>query len=439
MDTTTFSDQTMSNNPEFRCPNCGARLLRSFSRCPSCLELLKWDDIQPILPEVHQPVDMPQEPSPGKKNRHSGVLLTIVVTIVVMTIAGVFGREFARILFGKRVNQTSNIQSPLKPNDWITVSIGNPALVFRSPGKMQRIDPPLPENVRQIVDSIESYRYSTSGLELIASRVTYVAGTTTNLDGAVEGMLTNWKLMRGVTISQYHVDKTTVSGFPARLLTGAMLRGGVTVDFQAIIFANGLHFAQVLALIADPNATAQAKETLQSVRMHQVTSPSRQVNETLPGNLYRNKEHRFRIRFPQGWQIKDPDGEHIVTKAELHNTSQINILVRPITEITSLEQLSRSEQMDYLEAAVTPAIEHLDGQLVEKSVKYINNRPALYAKALVTYKRLAGDFPAINEQYMLIQNGTLYMITTTCLRTDYSDLKSTIYRSVGSFVIEDWD
>ena len=38
-------------------------------------------------------------------------------------------------------------------------------------------------------------------------------------------------------------------------------------------------------------------------------------SELIQGELFRDPEHNYRIRFPSGWEIVDGDGEHIKKKA----------------------------------------------------------------------------------------------------------------------------
>ena len=54
------------------------------------------------------------------------------------------------------------------------------------------------------------------------------------------------------------------------------------------------------------------------------------INEEIVGNLYRNTKYKFRIKFPETWEIKKGDGPNILVKATSGEGSNINIYVKDI-------------------------------------------------------------------------------------------------------------
>lgn len=188
--------------------------------------------------------------------------------------------------------------------------------------------------------------------------------------------------------------------------------------------------------LKNSSASSERQLSKQTLPVFQVID---QLDESINDNLYRNKTYRFRIRFPRGWTIMDGDGAHVVKKAELENVGSINITVRSGPEDGNSNDFSDIELMALGDLMIQPLLQKLGGSLLENRIVYINNQKAILLRMQVTYKRLSGEYRAINEQYVLINSGYLYLLTTTVRETDYSRLAKTLRDSVDTFVIEDWE
>ena len=90
------------------------------------------------------------------------------------------------------------------------------------------------------------------------------------------------------------------------------------------------------------------------------------------------------------------------------------------------------------ESIIQPALDRLNGKLIEAGVVHINNQKALHLRVQVVYKRLSGDHVAINDQYLLLKNGFLYLLTASVRESEHFRLLKILKNSIDSFVIEDW-
>jgi hypothetical protein len=148
--------------------------------------------------------------------------------------------------------------------------------------------------------------------------------------------------------------------------------------------------------------------------------------------------YHFRIRFPEGWRIKNGDGKHIVKKAEAENLASISVLVRAGPNDANSNEFSEDDLFGFGDLIIQPMLERLEGELLAKRIVYVNNQKTLYLKSQVTYRRLSGDHRAVNEQYVMLKHGLLYLLTASVRESEFSRLRGTVNESIDSFVIEDW-
>jgi uncharacterized RDD family membrane protein YckC len=176
--------------------------------------------------------------------------------------------------------------------------------------------------------------------------------------------------------------------------------------------------------------------------------------------LYRNEEYEFRIKFPVGWEIKDGDGEHIVKKAA-KDGSTVFILVKnedflkslvaeedlnslSDEDIRSLElnDFSDEDVEDLLDSITSEQLESFPGSsILEKGVRYIDNRKAAYLKMNQVYKVQDITIEGIYINYSTIHKGKLYQIGGfyPTIPINGADKESAIVASLATFVFEDWN
>lgn len=162
------------------------------------------------------------------------------------------------------------------------------------------------------------------------------------------------------------------------------------------------------------------------------------IEERADGTLYRNINYKFRLIFPKDWEVSEGDGEHVIKKAEWNHIASINVLAREGPDNVNSNEIDDQELIEFGKASVKPVIERGYGELLETKILHINNQKSIRITLRITYKKLDGNYIAINNQYTILKNGYLYAITTSCLESECAKVQKQLFDSVNSFVIEDY-
>jgi len=195
------------------------------------------------------------------------------------------------------------------------------------------------------------------------------------------------------------------------------------------------------------------------------------VKERIIGNLYRNNQYKFRIKFPNDWEIKDGDGPHIIKKAT-KNGSTIFVYVRDFFEGETGQLLLNELRQEYkketginiseneakqIMAELTPSdfsneefkkimrsvsegilSKSEDAKILNESIRYIDNEKAFYVKAEIPYKVLDLEVQMIMVFYVTLHNGNIYMIGGGSPKDDFPFVEKQINSSIASFVFENF-
>ena len=166
-------------------------------------------------------------------------------------------------------------------------------------------------------------------------------------------------------------------------------------------------------------------------------------------NVYRNDEYHFRIKFPEGWEIVDGDGKHIIKKAVKDN-STILVLVRSYDYFLPEENIRNLELSDFTDKEINQFLDKLieeninafpGSTILEKGIRYIDNRKAVYFKMNQVYKVQNIQVEGISENYFTIHKGKLFQVGGfyPTVPIDEHEKESIINQSIASFVFEDWE
>lgn len=157
-------------------------------------------------------------------------------------------------------------------------------------------------------------------------------------------------------------------------------------------------------------------------------------NEEIIDNLYRNTKYKFRIKFPEKWEIQKGDGPNILIKATNANGSNINIYVKdsgiPIGDIDALftlEEWAESVQQEFPDAKL----------LMKKEIS-LSNRKAYYIKYSITYKALDKEANSTMYNVALTHKNYFYAITASAKTRLFESERLTLDTSVSTFVVENW-
>lgn len=175
------------------------------------------------------------------------------------------------------------------------------------------------------------------------------------------------------------------------------------------------------------------------------------------GNLYRNDEYKFRINFPAGWEIKDGDGTHVVKKA-VKDGCTVMVLIQDFLSDEEKKSLSKQEiaelnsanLSDFTDEEANQFLERMieannlafpGSKVIEKDIRFIDNRKAVYFKVSTPYKVANLEVSGIAINYFTIHNGRLYQIggMYPTAPTNEKDKEPAINASLMTFVFEDWN
>jgi len=159
------------------------------------------------------------------------------------------------------------------------------------------------------------------------------------------------------------------------------------------------------------------------------------------GNLYRNREYNFRIKFPEGWEQQVGDGPHIVRKAT-NGSGTISIAVNKLPEnfsglVTSITDVYTAEE--YREETGDYITEQFpESAIIASGETKISNRDAFWISYETPYSTLDINVELITIQYQIVHNNTFYTITIGSPKDEFASFENTMKLAVSTFVFEDY-
>jgi len=195
------------------------------------------------------------------------------------------------------------------------------------------------------------------------------------------------------------------------------------------------------------------------------------LEEEIIGNLYRNNQYKFRIKFPESWEIENGDGPHIIKKAT-KDGSTVFVLARAffeekegqllldemkqeykketginlsdseakqvIAELTA-DDFSDKEFEEMMSSALPGILSKYEGaQILNEEIRYLDNKKAFYVKFEAPYRALGLEVQVIMVQYITLYNGNIYEIGGGSSKDDFSIVEKQINLSISSFVFENF-
>jgi uncharacterized membrane protein len=112
-------------------------------------------------------------------------------------------------------------QTRAETKDWHTYAIGDSGLSLSLPGPLEPQQIDVPRDIREVTSKMSVYRYDANGISIGVTAVAYAPGVTANLDGAINGALTNISRQAGDVRLTHSRNSVEIDG-----------RSGAVVDFQ---------------------------------------------------------------------------------------------------------------------------------------------------------------------------------------------------------------
>ena len=158
------------------------------------------------------------------------------------------------------------------------------------------------------------------------------------------------------------------------------------------------------------------------------------------GNLYRNAEYKFRIKFPKGWEIVNGDSKNVLKKA-VNTKDGVSIVVGAVKFPDSnldIKNFSEKEIDDFLNDSIDEIKQkYTDVKVIERGIRYLDNKKAIYFKYSFIGKTLGEIHYLMMIQYATFYKGIFYSIGGGAQVDKFSSQEGIISKSISSFVFEE--
>src|SRR3989344_814316 len=206
----------------------------------------------------------------------------------------------------------------------------------------------------------------------------------------------------------------------------------------------GLFLLVLVPYVARQDAQKSILEDIDNIESAPVDK-SAEFSE-LKGNLYRNTKYEFRIKFPEGWDIKDGDGAYVLKKAVNGNHS-ISVAVNEIpaeyanitNDIDTIESFQTIEEWkDEFVQGTKEGLSVTEMEVMNYGEAKLDNEPAYWVKLTIPYSVLDTTFNSTQITYQIFKNNKFYTISAGTLTDEYASAESHFMKSISTFVTEDF-
>ncbi len=180
-----------------------------------------------------------QKPTEKKTSRKKfSTKKIIIATIIVVVFATVAFVSYKVVSVFSSMSTSEMVQK-----EWITKTYGsNASMTIEAPVELKEdAQPELPEEIKNLVLSMENYSYGNIGrtLEIGVLTSSYQPSVDTSLDGAVRGALDEMKKQPGVSNFTENIVAYDKLGVPGADISGTYTERGSERDYRGIILAKG--------------------------------------------------------------------------------------------------------------------------------------------------------------------------------------------------------
>lgn len=160
------------------------------------------------------------------------------------------------------------------------------------------------------------------------------------------------------------------------------------------------------------------------------------------GNLYRNTKYKFRIKFPEGWEITPGDGLNILQKAVKGNHT-ISIVIRELPVGFNDEKLSIKDVFTLKEFENELFNEsylqkYPEAKIIDSGETKIDNLPAFWYKMSFFSSALDITVDIVGLWYVLLYKNVFYFISAGTAAEEFVDIEPEFKKSIVTFVLEEY-
>lgn len=151
-------------------------------------------------------------------------------------------------------------------DNWKRHSLAKTDMSLELPGEPTAIPLPLSDEVKQKIQQMETYQLQKPNMEVVASYIHYTKDIDVDLNGAVEGGISNLKNGPGVSNFKSKTEETKIGNLPGRRVTGSYTAGGTQAAFEMRVAGEKDRLWQLIVIYEKP-AEATAKRVLDSLKI----------------------------------------------------------------------------------------------------------------------------------------------------------------------------
>lgn len=155
--------------------------------------------------------------------------------------------------------------------EWVHGAYGEPVMMVDTPEKLTRGDLPLPENLRKLIQRMDSYSATkNNGFGIFINCITYTPEVgTLDLQGAANGSINEIRAKAGVTDLSYTEKAVTYGDIPGFLQNVSCKMDGKDCEFINVGYASGFSLWQVVVgyLKEDEVGRSVALRVIESIKI----------------------------------------------------------------------------------------------------------------------------------------------------------------------------
>lgn len=197
------------------------------------------NDNQEIIPTTVQE-QVTKGTKISKKKKRNIIIISITAIFLI------FGIYLGKTVYNKVMGKIGNYIDTSSTKElynakWKTQSFGKNTLTIKTPVelKVEKV-PELPEEVKQLIDFIELYNYSSlvNNLQIVVSSSKYLKTVPLNLDGVTNGAINTLKNQPTITDFIYEIEEYSDFSLTGNRITGTFNERGVSKEFTLFVFVN---------------------------------------------------------------------------------------------------------------------------------------------------------------------------------------------------------
>jgi hypothetical protein len=240
------------------CSFCGKKLENNFSSWLLKNPEKTFEEFKQLICVSDIDIMNNQASAKPAKKRGAKYWIAIIIGFAIFYVIGHFGSQLIIDYF-----RTEKTEKQVLEMEWIRETYGKDGLSVKTPVKLTKGELPIPDNLKPILEYIDSYNSMTSkGFKIIINSAKYVAEAgPTNLQGSINGSVMEMKMLPGVTEFSYSEEPNNFGDIQGIKLTGTYKESGIEIEFMIATFASGSILWQVIVgNQADDEIGRQAKK-----------------------------------------------------------------------------------------------------------------------------------------------------------------------------------